>query len=146
MTSTWRTIIITITLAVIAAGGAGWMGAQYAIRHPRAAPSLHDIVHRDLNLTAEQMRRLDAVELEYAAQRKRLEAAIRAANRELADAIEEGPASPRLEPAIEHLHHAMGELQKATIAHVFAMRAILTPDQARAFDKEVKAALTQEGR
>ena len=41
---------------------------------------------------------------------------------------------------------AMGALQKATVAHVFDMRAVLTPQQARAFDAEVIAALTQEDR
>ena len=40
----------------------------------------------------------------------------------------------------------MGALQKATVAHVFDMRAVLTPEQAKAFDAEVIAALTQEGR
>ena len=37
----------------------------------------------------------------------------------------------------------MGELQKATLSHVFAMRAVLRPDQAARFDAAVAEALTR---
>ena len=37
---------------------------------------------------------------------------------------------------------AMGELQKATLSHVFAMRAVLRPDQAAVFDERIAATLT----
>ena len=142
-----RNLLITVVLAVLAAGAGASLCAYYVISHQTAGPSLHDMVHRDLDLTPEQTRKLDAIEEDYAAQRKLLEADVRAANRELADAIREGHKdSPKVEAAIDHLHMAMGALQKATIAHVFDMRAVLTPQQARAFDAEVIAALTQEDR
>ena len=54
--------------------------------------------------------------------------------------------SPEVRAAVDHFHDAMGALQKATIAHVFEMRAVLTPEQARVFDKEIAGALTQEPR
>jgi hypothetical protein len=38
---------------------------------------------------------------------------------------------------------AMGELQKATLRHVFAMRAVLRPDQAARFDAAISKALTR---
>ncbi|MDO9223854.1 MAG: periplasmic heavy metal sensor [Caulobacter sp.] len=142
-----RNLLITVVLAVLAAGGGASLCAYYVISHQTVGPSLHDMVHRDLDLTPEQSRRLDAIEEKYATERKLLEADVRAANRELAGAIREGHKdSPQVEAAIDHLHMAMGALQKATIAHVFDMRAVLTPDQARAFDAEVIAALTQEDR
>lgn len=142
-----RNLLITVVLAVLAAGAGASLCAYYVISHQTAGPSLHDMVHRDLDLTPEQTRKLDAIEEDYAAERKLLEADVRAANRELADAIREGHKdSPKVEAAIDHLHMAMGALQKATIAHVFDMRAVLTPRQARAFDAEVIAALTQEDR
>lgn len=142
-----RNLLITVTLAILAAGGGAWLSARYVVSRNAAGPSLHDMVHRDLDLTPEQTRKLDAIEEKYAAERKLLEADVRAANRELADAIREGHKdSPQVEAAIDHLHMAMGALQKATIAHVFDMRAVLTPQQARAFDAEVIAALTQEDR
>jgi len=40
----------------------------------------------------------------------------------------------------------MGELQKATLQHVFAMRAVLRPDQTARFDKAVVQALTSPSR
>lgn len=142
-----RNLLITAGLAILAAGGGAWVCARYVIGRQAAGPSLHDMVHRDLDLTAEQSRRLDAIEERYAVERGALEADVRAANRELADAIRDGHEdSPKVEPAIDHLHMAMGALQKATIAHVFDMRAVLTPKQARTFDAEIAAALTQEDR
>lgn len=142
-----RNLLITVVLAVLAAGGGASLCAYYVISHQTRGPSLHDMVHRDLGLTPEQSRKLDAIEDRYAVQRETLEADVRAANRELADAIREGHKdSPQVEAAIDHLHMAMGALQKATIAHVFDMRAVLTPQQAKAFDAEVIAALTLEDR
>ena len=143
----FRNLLITVVLAVLAAGGGASACAYYVISHQTAGPSLHDMVHRDLKLTPEQSRKLDAIEENYALERKGLEADIRAANRELAAAIREGHKdSPQVEAAIDHLHMAMGALQKATIAHVFDMRAVLTPQQAKTFDAEVIAALTEEDR
>ena len=43
-------------------------------------------------------------------------------------------------------HAVMGELQKETLEHLFAMRGVLDPDQARMFDKRVVKALTTEAR
>ncbi len=142
-----RNLLITVGLAVLAAGGGASLCAYYVISHQTTGPSLHDMVHRDLDLTPDQSRKLDAIEGRYAVEREALEADVRAANRELAAAIREGHRdSPQVEAAIDHLHMAMGALQKATIAHVFDMRSVLTPQQAKAFDAEVIAALTQEGR
>ena len=99
------------------------------------------------HLSLGQTHRLEAIERSYAVERKRLEGDVRAANRELAAAIQKGHKdSPELEAAIDHLHMAMGALQKATISHVFDMRAVLTPQQAKAFDAEIVSALTEEER
>ncbi|MFZ5670774.1 MAG: Spy/CpxP family protein refolding chaperone [Pseudomonadota bacterium] len=147
MPSHARTLILTAVLAVAAAGVGAWLAASAVVRHRDQEPSLHLVVHRKLDLTPAQTRRLDALEASYAVERARLEQDIREANRELALAIGDGDKdSPRVEAAIDHLHMAMGALQKATVGHVFDMRAILTPAQARAFDAEVAAALTREDR
>mgnify|MGYP003677692789 CR=1 FL=1 len=52
--------------------------------------------------------------------------------------------SPAVRAAVDHFHTAMGELQKATIAHVFEMRSTLTPAQARIFDSRIVDALRQD--
>lgn len=141
-----RPILFTVLLAVIAAAGGAWLCARYVV-HRASPPSFHEVVHRDLNLTAEQEQRLEVIEGRYAVERQRLEADVRAANRELAAAIKGGDkSSPKVDAAVDHLHMAMGALQKATIAHVFDMRDVLTPAQTATFDKEVEAALTKEGR
>lgn len=142
-----RNLLLTIVLVVIAAGAGAWVCAHYVVSHHAQRPSLHDMVHKNLDLTPAQSQRLDAIEKSYAIERKRLEGEIRSANRELAVAIQQGDKdSPELNAAIDHLHMAMGALQKATIAHVFDMRSVLTPEQAKTFDAEIVSALTDEGR
>ena len=43
---------------------------------------------------------------------------------------------------IDEVHARMGDLQKATVSHVFEMREILDPEQQRKFDRKVSEALT----
>ena len=73
---------------------------------------------------------------------------VRQSTREaVAAAIEaEHRDGPRVSQAIDAVHHSMGDLQKATLAHVFAMRRVLRPDQAATFDRLVAARLTETGR
>ena len=60
-----------------------------------------------------------------------------------AEAIEaEHGNGPRVAAAVDQSHAAMGELQKATLAHIFAMRQLLRPDQTSQFDDAVVKALT----
>jgi Spy/CpxP family protein refolding chaperone len=147
MTPGLRNLLLTIALVVVAAGGGAWLCARYVVTHQAKGPSLHDMVHKSLDLTPDQSRRLEAIEKTYAVERARLEDEVRAANRELATSIRKGEKdSPELNAAIDHLHMAMGALQKATIGHVFDMRAVLTPQQAKTFDAEITSALTEEGR
>ena len=105
------------------------------------------MVHKDLRLSPDQKQRIEAEESKFGARRKALEQEMRAANRELASAIQESHRdSPKVQAAVDRIHHSMGALQKETIAHVFAMRAVLTPEQAQKFDAEVVEALTDEDR
>ena len=72
------------------------------------------------------------------------QAQMRADNARLASAIKaEHGYGPQVAAAVNSSHMAMGELQKATLAHVFAMRQLLRPDQATRFDAAVAATLTQ---
>lgn len=135
-------------MTVFAAFVAGFLGALLGAtlaRSPEQPATLHERVHAELDLTPEQDRRLDAIEAEFAVERTRLEAEMRAANAELAAAIEaEKGYGPKVTAAVDHFHMAMGALQKASIEHVFAMRAVLTPEQAARFDRTVVAALTDD--
>jgi hypothetical protein len=53
---------------------------------------------------------------------------------------------PRVTVAIDETHRVMGELQKETLQHLFAMRAVLDREQTALFDKSVVKALTANAR
>lgn len=144
MNSLGRGLILTVVLTLLAAIAGAWIGARsvYAQRHE---PSLHEFVHEELKLTTEQKQRLDILEQDFAVKRRAREAELRAANAELAQAIQARHAySPELKAVVERFHDAMGELQNETILHVLAMRTVLTPDQAVMFDRRVSEALTDQ--
>ena len=87
------------------------------------------------------------LEQRFAVQRRALELELRADNARLAEAIEaEHGNGPRVAAAVDRSHAAMGELQKATLAHIFAMRQLLRPDQTAQFDRAVVKALTDDAR
>ena len=138
-----------LVLAVLLAALAGCLGALAADRwsNDDAEDSLHQFVHDELSLTADQEERLDALEARFAVEQARLEASARAANAQLAQAMEtEHEYGPEVSAAIDEVHARMGELQKATVRHVFDMREILDPDQQLEFDRKVSAALTRDPR
>jgi Spy/CpxP family protein refolding chaperone len=138
-----------LVLAVLLAALAGCLGALAADRwsNDDAEDSLHQFVHDELSLTADQEERLDALEARFAVEQARLEASARAANAQLAQAMEtEHEYGPEVSAAIDEVHARMGELQKATVRHVFDMREILDPDQQLQFDRKVSAALTRDPR
>ena len=120
-------------LAVIAAVAAvASYLTLYLSRHRVTADEVtsHAWLHRELKLTEEQLRALDPVELKFGERQRQLSEELRVANRELARAMAEEKAyTARVAAAVEHVHHRMGELQKISIEHVFAMRAVLSPTQ-----------------
>ena len=108
---------------------------------------LHDVLHHKLTLDAGQQARLELLEQRFAVQRRALELELRADNARLAEAMEaEHGNGPRVTAAVDRSHAVLGELQKATLAHIFAMRQLLRPDQTVPFDKAVVKALTDDGR
>ena len=108
---------------------------------------LHELLHHDLHLDEGQQRALAALEARFEGRRRALEAEMRAENARLAQAIEaEHGAGPRVAAAVDASHRTMGTLQKATLAHVFAMRQILRPEQTPAFDRAVTQSLTAGAR
>jgi Spy/CpxP family protein refolding chaperone len=138
-----RGLVLTVLLAVLAGAAGAGIGAGYVFKS-RHAPSLHEVVHEELDLTPAQERQLDGLERDFAVRRQARETELRAANAQLAAAIQaRHEYSPEVQAAVERFHHAMGELQKDTVQHVLAMRRILTPQQAAKFDRKVSEALTE---
>ncbi len=138
-----------IVLAIVLAAFAGGLGAIAAGKwgHSAADGGLHDFVHHELQLTPAQEARLKVLEETFAAEQTRLELGMRGANGQLAQAMEqEHEYGPEVAAAIDQVHARMGDMQKATVQHVFAMRLILNPEQQREFDLQVSAALTRDPR
>lgn len=138
-----------LAIAVLLAALAGCIGALAADRWIRAndEPTLHEFVHDELELTAEQSKQLETLEAAYVVEHKELELALRAANARLARAMDdEHEFGPEVAAAIDEVHARMGALQKATINHVFDMRKLLNPAQQQRFDRHVGTALTRDPR
>lgn len=135
-----------MALVAVVAGAAGAWGCASVMLGKQESASLHSIVHQELKLDAAQTAQIRDIETRFSSQRRTLEAEVRSANRELAEAISASQGnSPAVQSAVDHFHIAMGNLQKATIAHVFEMRAVMTPEQAATFDARVVDSLLQEG-
>jgi Spy/CpxP family protein refolding chaperone len=145
--SVMRSMALTLILSVLVAILGVWGGAQYVMHRMQRPTPLHEVVHEKLHLTADQERRIAGMERDHEARRQALEAEMRAANAQLAQAFQQSHAyTPQVQAAIDRFHRAMGELQKETIVHTLAMRAVLTPDQAARFDETVVRSLTEETR
>jgi Spy/CpxP family protein refolding chaperone len=139
--------LLAIALAFVAAVGGAFIGRAF-ISPPRAAqPEWHRLLHEQLGLDAAQSAKIAKIEGDFAARKQALEARQRAANADLAAAIAaEHGYGPRVRAAVDATHLVMGELQKATLEHVFAMRGVLRPDQAARFDAGIAKALTAQDR
>jgi Spy/CpxP family protein refolding chaperone len=99
-------------------------------RATRNVVAAHEWLHRELQLTESQHQALEPVEAKFAEKERRLVEQLRAANLKLARVMTEEKAyTPRVAAEVEMVHQCMGDLQKASIEHVFEMRAVLTPEQ-----------------
>ena len=144
MTNQRRTLLAALIVFAAAIAGV-WVGQAVLVPRPAAGSELHALLHDQLNLDPAQHAKLDALEAQFAVRRKALELEMRADNARLAAAIEaEHGYGPQVSSAIDQSHMAMGELQKETLEHVFAMRELLRPDQTAKFDGAVVKALTDD--
>lgn len=144
MTSAPR-ILLCVVLAFLAAIGGVFVGRLIVTQPKPPGAALHAVLHHQLTLDAGQQARLKLLEDRFAVQQRALELELRAANARLAEAIEaEHGNGPRVAAAVDQSHAAMGEMQKATLAHIFAMRQLLRPDQTSKFDAAVVKALTAD--
>lgn len=142
-----RRIAIIALTAFLAAGTGVYTARMLQPATPEAGAELHALMHEQLDLDPAQEARLEAIERDFAERRTVLEARLKADNARLAAAIAaEHVYGPRVSEAVDATHHAMGEVQKATLEHVFAMRAILRSDQQPQFDAVVDKALTAAAR
>ena len=146
MTRLRRTLLVAI-IAFTAAVAGVFVGRALLPQPSHTGAELHALLHEDFNLDAAQTAQLDKLERDFRVRKTALELELRADNARLAAAIEaEHGNGPQVAAAIDGSHMTMGELQKATLEHVFAMRSILRPDQTAQFDAAVVKALTADTR
>ena len=143
---TRRTWLLAVVVFLAALAGV-LIGRSISDQRPQQPNALHELLHDELNLDAQQLAQIEDVERRFAIRRRELELELRADNARLAAAIEaEHGYGPRVTAEIDRSHRAMGELQKETMSHIFAMRAVLRPDQAEKFDRAVVKALTADAK
>lgn len=140
-----RSLALTLVLSILGAGVGAWGGARYVTQQIHRPTPLHELVHERLALSADQEAQIAGLERDERARERVHEAEMRAANAALAQALQHDHAdTPEVQAAIDRFHLAMGALQKETILHILAMRAVLTPEQAAKFDETVGRSLTEE--
>lgn len=139
-----RTWLLAAVVFLAALAGV-LIGRSISDQRPEQPSALHEFLHDELDLDAGQLARIEELEKQFAIRKRALELELRADNARLAAAIEaEHGYGPRVTAEIDRSHQAMGELQKETLSHIFAMRAVLRPDQAEKFDRAVVKALTAD--
>ena len=140
-----RNVLVIALVAFVAAIAGVLIGRAVSPQRAEPQNALHELLHEKLDLDARQQAQIEQLEAQYKMRRSSLELELRADNARLATAIEtEHSYGPQVAAEIDRSHQAMGELQKVTLAHIFAMRAILRPDQAKRFDHAVVKALTDD--
>ena len=139
MNGAGKIILLLIVVAIVAAT-ACWTTSHLLFPPVPPTTDFHHWLHTQLGITADQDKALDQEEERFAAQRKELVEAIHQDNAELAATMaQDREYSPRVQAAVEKIHHAQSELEEATLKHIFAMKPILSTEQ---FDKLLK--LTSE--
>ena len=137
--------------AVAAAGIVGGLvagGAVWAVRALQPAPAdLHELLHRRVPLNAAERARLEVKEQAYAQKRAQIETRLKAANGRLAVAIAADPRwSPEVEAGTRQVEVAAGDLERATLVHVFEMREGLDPAHRPTYDAALVEALQRGAR
>lgn len=143
-----KTRLLVIAAVAFAAALGGVFAGRFIVQPQLQSESeVHAVLHRQLKLNAAQDAKVEAIERRYAVRRKALELEMRAANAHLAEAIEaEHGFGPQVTKAVDQTHQVIGAMQKETLEHLFAMRTVLTPEQATMFDRTVVKALTADAR
>lgn len=121
------------SVAFIGAGTGCWLVFCLQVGVPQSVDAHgggHHWLHEQLELSAAEHARLEPLESEFVQREKALADALKEAKRQLAAAVEEDKAyTPRVSKAIEEIHRAMADLQKATIEHLFEMEEALSAEQ-----------------
>lgn len=134
--------VVVMVLITLLAGAAGGVAGYICGARPHQRTDLNGVIHQQLDLTADQSRQIEVLEAQFKKHEETVKAEMRAANRALAEALDQEHAyGPRARAAMDRFHMAEEDLQASTIKHVLAMRALLNPEQAHTLDQTVHKAL-----
>ncbi len=143
-----KTIIFLFILLTIAFCGQymGQLLMQDSHVHQNSdSANWHRILHEKLEITPAQDIKLAELEKRYSQHRQYLEEQMKLANMELAEAIKTDKSfSLNVQAATDKIHHAMGELQKITLEHLFDMRPILSDEQNKKLEQLITDALYEK--
>ena len=123
--------LLFFALAVaLVAGVSCYLGSCFMHAFCSRKGDAHEWIHQQLNISAEEEKGLESYEKSFAEKKKHYEEVIRLTNMELAQAILESQGdSPQVTAALEKILKNQGELQKATLEHVFEMKTALSPEK-----------------
>lgn len=139
-----KLLLLLVAVALVAAASAY---LTHNLLPPEAtcyAPqkSGYAALNESLHLTPEQKSAVLDIERVFEAREAVLRADLDKANRDLAQTIAaENAYTPKVAAAVEHVHMCMGELQKASIAHLFDLSAQLDAVQRETLMRHVALAL-----
>ena len=129
-------LILLVAVALVAVLSCWVTGHYMRGSLPSDHAEAHRWIHTQLGLTAQQETDLEPIEKRFDEQKRHFGEMLRIANMELAQAIREDRAhSPRVNEAVAKIHQAQGELQNATLQHIFEMKPVLKPEQ---YDKVIQ--------
>jgi hypothetical protein len=144
--SNLRFTLSVVAGALVGIALAGIVFLTHELRNHRDS-DLHTILHRVVPLDPAEQATLDIKERAFVARRAQIEDQLRRANTRLADAIAADPRwSPQVEAASRQVEQAAADLQRATLIHIFDMRAGLEPNHRAAYDKVLIDALRRGSR
>jgi Spy/CpxP family protein refolding chaperone len=144
--------IAVMLLLVIGVGGVSsfstycWMNRQAQnLSNQGAVHEDHAWLHRQLQLTPEQVAKLVPAEERFAAADALTRSHLTAANRALAQVLSKDTSySPEVAAAVDEVHHAQSEVQKTALEHYFELLAVLNPEQAAKLRHLVQNTLAPE--
>jgi len=126
----WLQILLfAILLGAVAI--CGFYVCNRFLMRPAAGPvNYHHWIHGQLNITADQEKRLEPIEERFQQRKDKLVAEIHAAHQELAEALKQDMSgSARVNAAMARIQRVQGGLQQAVLDHVFDMKEVLSPEQ-----------------
>lgn len=133
-----------MTIGLVGASGVvgAWLGSKLFsvsnIAQGVTHKEFHDRLFSELRLSPAQRISMEALEVRHAPEIRALRLALANANRALADQLATQPEFTNdVEVAVVNVHAAMLELQKASVRHLYEMRAILDGRQKETFDRHV---------